>query len=95
MRRVDSSVCPGAIPARSPTAKVSWSIGLVTVFFTCDAPVSAQTFTVPPAVLLALPGAGGGIAVNNFTLPTNFSAPGLDFGFATSYASVFESTFYQ
>lgn len=67
----------------------------VTVFFTCDAPVGAQTFTVPPAVLLALPAASGGIAVNNFTLPTSFSAAGLDFGFATSDASVFESTFYQ
>ena len=67
----------------------------VTVFFTCDAPVGAQTFTVPPTVLLALPAASGGIAVNNFTLPTSFSAAGLDFGFATSDASVFESTFYQ
>jgi uncharacterized protein (TIGR03437 family) len=67
----------------------------VTVFFTCDALASAGTFTVPPAVLLALPAAGGGITFSSFTLPTSFSATGLDFGFATSYASVFESTTYQ
>jgi len=67
----------------------------VTVSFTCDAPASAQTFTVPPAVLLALPAAGGGIAISSSTLPTSFSATGLDFGFATSSASVFESTIYQ
>ena len=67
----------------------------VTVFFNCNAPLSAGTFTVPPAVLLALPAAGGGIAVNNYTFPTSFTATGLDFGFATSYASVFEVTTYQ
>jgi uncharacterized protein (TIGR03437 family) len=67
----------------------------VTVSFTCDAPVSPATFTVPAAVLLALPAASGGIAVDNFTLPTSFSATGLDFGFAASHSSVFEPTTYQ
>ncbi|MGB7758933.1 MAG: hypothetical protein WBL61_03835 [Bryobacteraceae bacterium] len=66
-----------------------------TVYFTCDAPVGAGTFTVPPSVLLALPVAGGGITVGNFTNPVSFSATGLDFGFATAYTSVFESTLYQ
>jgi len=67
----------------------------VTVFFTCNAPVSAHTFTVPPAVLLALPAAGGGIAVSNYTLPASFSASGIDFGFSASYASLFQPTTYQ
>ncbi|HEY1184228.1 MAG TPA: hypothetical protein VGE89_08585 [Bryobacteraceae bacterium] len=67
----------------------------VTVSFTCDAPVSPATFTVPAAVLLALPAASGGIAVGNFTLPNSFSATGLDFGFAASHVSVFEPTTYQ
>ena len=67
----------------------------VTVSFTCDAPVSPATFTVPAAVLLALPAASGGIAVGNFTLPNSFGATGLDFGFAASHVSVFEPTTYQ
>lgn len=66
-----------------------------TVFFICDAPVSPATFTVPPAVLLALPAAGGGLQVSNFTNPKSFSATGLDFGYAASYVSAFVSTTYQ
>jgi len=66
-----------------------------TAFFVCDAPASPATFTVPPAILLALPAGGGGIEVSNFTTPKSFSATGLDFGYATSYVSVFVSTTYQ
>jgi len=44
---------------------------------------------------LALPAAGGGISVSNFTLPASFSAPGLDFGFAASHVSVYQNTTYQ
>ncbi len=67
----------------------------ITVTFTCDAPVGPGTFTVPAAVLQALPASGGSIQVDNYTYPTAFSATGIDFGFATSYASVFEPTTYQ
>jgi hypothetical protein len=67
-----------------------------TVYFTCDAPVSPPTFTVPPAVLLALPTpATGVVAVSNISDPAGFSATGLNFGFATATASVVESTTYQ
>jgi len=66
-----------------------------TVFFVCDAPVSPATFTVPPAVLLALPAAGGGLQVSNFTTPRSFTATGLDFGSAASSVSAFVSTTYQ
>ena len=57
--------------------------------FVCDAPVSAGTFTVPPAVLLALPAGSGSLAVGNYTTPTNFTtaSPQLDFGFAIAFAS--------
>ncbi len=66
-----------------------------TVFFTCDAPPGPGTFTVPPAVLLALPPAGGGITVGTYSNPAGFNATGLDFGFATSNVSVLQSTTYQ
>jgi uncharacterized protein (TIGR03437 family) len=53
--------------------------------FVCDAPVSAGTFTVPPAVLLALPAGSGSLQVSNYTNPVNFTATGLDFGYAAAY----------
>lgn len=69
--------------------------GPITVFFTCDAPVGPGTFTVPPAVLLALPAAAGGLTFSTYTTPAGFNATGLDFGFATSNTSVFQSITYQ
>ena len=59
--------------------------------FTCQAPVSAGTFTVPPAVLLSLPPSTtmsvsgvtiplGFLVLSNSATPTTFSAPNLDVG---------------
>jgi hypothetical protein len=61
--------------------------------FTCSAPSSAGTFSVPPAVLLALPptAASDGLvsasylAVSNYTLPQSFSATRLDAGVISGY----------
>jgi uncharacterized protein (TIGR03437 family) len=59
--------------------------------FSCQAPVSAGTFTVPPAVLLSLPPSTtlsesgvtiplGFLVLSNSATPTTFSAPNLDVG---------------
>jgi hypothetical protein len=58
----------------------------LTVSFTCLAPVSAGQFTVPSAVLLALPASSGALGssllVENSTNPVTFTATGLDIGYA-------------
>lgn len=56
------------------------------VAFTCNAPVSAGTFTVPPPVLLALPAGNGSLSVGNYTNPQTFTASGLDLAFVTGGA---------
>src|SRR5260370_29495513 len=58
-----------------------------TVDFACAAPVTAGTCTVPPSVLLAMPPAATGtLVVYNVTIPTHFSATGLDLG--TAFAEI-------
>jgi hypothetical protein len=53
----------------------------VSVTFSCQAPLSAGQFTVPPSVLLALPAsANGSLAVGDFTNTQLFTASGLDLG---------------
>ena len=63
--------------------------------FICNAPVSAGTFTVPSAVLLALPAGTGSLSVSNYANPTAVSIPNLDFAYATSYASTSITATYQ
>lgn len=53
--------------------------------FTCQAPLSAGTFTVPPAILQALPaGTLGTLSLTDNTSPQPFTATGLDVGFILS-----------
>ena len=66
-----------------------------TVFFVCDADAGFGSFNIPAAVLMALPAAGGGMTVANYTYPASFNATGLDFGYATSNVSVFVSGGFQ
>ena len=63
--------------------------------FVCDAPVSAHSFTVPPAVLLTLPAGNGSLSVNNYTNPKSFTAPNLDFAFAVAFVSDAIDAIYQ
>jgi uncharacterized protein (TIGR03437 family) len=63
--------------------------------FLCDVPVSAGTFTVPPAALLALPTGAGSLDVTNSSYPVLFPAPGLDFAWATISYSTNIDTSYQ
>lgn len=53
----------------------------ITVSFTCAAPTSAGTFTVP-AGILALPAGSGSLMVQNTINPQSFTAAGLDVGYA-------------
>jgi uncharacterized protein (TIGR03437 family) len=73
----------------------------VGAMFTCTAPISAGTFTVPPSVLLALPQNSGTTPATSFlgvgsgTLPMKFTAPGLDAGYVTSTSSSAKNVSYQ
>ena len=73
---------------------------MLIAMFTCTAPTSAGQFTVPSAVLLSLPLTQatqgvmiptGSLALESFTTPQKFTAPGIDLGFINSYSSVGES----
>jgi hypothetical protein len=48
--------------------------------YTCIAPVSAGSFTVPSYVLATLPAGSGSTAVSNYTNYQTFTASGLDNG---------------
>jgi uncharacterized protein (TIGR03437 family) len=50
--------------------------------YTCYAPQSAGTFTVPSYILLGLPAGSGTTTIQNSTNVTTFSATGLEFGAA-------------
>ena len=53
--------------------------------FRCDAPVGPGSFTVPPAVLLALPAGSGSLVVSNYTNPRSVAIPNVDFGYSLAY----------
>jgi hypothetical protein len=54
--------------------------------FTCDS-IDTGSFTVPAAVLQAMPVGSGTLAVRSYMPPPQvFTATSLDFGFAVSYA---------
>ncbi|MGB7760838.1 MAG: hypothetical protein WBL61_13475 [Bryobacteraceae bacterium] len=64
--------------------------------FSCAAPAGAGTFTVPPAVLLALPaGSYGTLSFMPATAPVGFTATGLSLGYATSNLLTEISTTFQ
>ena len=63
--------------------------------FVCTAPVSALTFTVPPAVLLQLPAGNGSLAVSNFTNPKSVTIPNLDFAYVMAFVSTDISATYN
>jgi len=56
------------------------------VAFSCAAPASAGKFTIPPSLLLAIPAGIGKLVVNTVTVPSTFTASGLDLGLV--YAQV-------
>jgi uncharacterized protein (TIGR03437 family) len=58
----------------------------VFVSFTCYAPSSAGTFTVPSYVLLALPAGSGSLALAGLTTLQTFTATGIDQGTALGFS---------
>lgn len=68
----------------------------VSASFTCQAPLSAGTFTVPPGILQALPaGTSGKLALTDNTTPQLFTATGLDVGYIFSTAGFTENISYN
>jgi len=69
--------------------------------FTCEAPASAGSFTVPPAVLLEMPASASlegisfsSLSLSNFTTPVTFKATGLDVGIVeASFGSTITVTY--
>jgi hypothetical protein len=92
---------PGTYATISGTSFLIGSSLLITTF-TCQAPIAQGTFTVGPDVLLQLPAstsvAGIGLAtlsVGNNEPYVEFTATGLDYGFAQSSVSISASVTYQ
>lgn len=96
-----NSTSDGTI-TRASGVTVTWNGGLSGTFavisgsssangfsasFVCDAPIAAHTFTVPTAVLLALPAGTGGLEVSNYTIPISVAIPNLDYAYAMGFAS--------
>lgn len=76
----------------------SSSNGTASGGFTCLAPVGAQSFTVPSYVLETLPATSGGagsVAVGNETIPSSFSATGLNTGIALGFVDFSVKSTYQ
>jgi uncharacterized protein (TIGR03437 family) len=63
--------------------------------YTCIAPVSAGSFTVPAYILLGLPAGTGSSLIENSTAFTSFSATGLDYGTAFGAVSYSTNSTYQ
>jgi uncharacterized protein (TIGR03437 family) len=63
--------------------------------FICVAPASAEKFTVPSYVLLAMPTGTGSLGLFNFSNPVKFTATGIDSGFAEAGVLTEESVTYQ
>jgi trimeric autotransporter adhesin len=83
------------------STSVSFQATPLVVTFDCVAPVSAGTFTVPPAVLQSLPAASASgltpptLTVENAANPVLFSASGLDLGYVTAFVSDSINVTYQ
>ncbi len=63
--------------------------GSVSAGFVCYAPVSPGQFTVPPFVLLGVPGGTGTLTLENVTTPKVITIPGIDY--ATSSVAFYFS----
>jgi len=67
----------------------------VTGTFQCITPASAIQLTVPAYITAAMPAGTGTLVVNNYAPYQTFTAPGLDFGVATSYVSYLVNSKYN
>jgi uncharacterized protein (TIGR03437 family) len=72
----------GGAPGTFVTMSGSSSANGVNGSYVCIAPVEAKTFTVPPYILFALPAGSGSSTLQNSTNFTQFTASGIDYGYA-------------
>jgi uncharacterized protein (TIGR03437 family) len=81
------------IKGNAVVSQATFSAGAM---FACTAPASAGTFTVPPAVTLALPpSSSGGLMVTSVSPPVSFTAPGIDIGVAMTLSEVSQPAAFQ
>ena len=85
----------GGAPGSYVTISGSSTSGNATGTYTCLAPQSALTFTVPSYVLLGLPAGTGSTTLSNSTNFSTFTATGLDFGGAIGTVSFSVSSNYN
>jgi uncharacterized protein (TIGR03437 family) len=90
-----SGGAPGVTVTISGSAASTVNGSSVTGSFTCQAPLSAGTFTVPPPVLLALPSGSGTLLLTDNTNPQTFTASGLDVGYTLNTAGFTENVNYN
>jgi uncharacterized protein (TIGR03437 family) len=96
---------PGTCVNRSQGVTVTWTGGDPNGFvyvsgnsilaqgngamFTCTAPASAGTFTVPSMVTMSLPASSsGGLTLMGVSAPVSFTGPGIDIGLAMASSGV-------
>jgi hypothetical protein len=92
---------PGTYATITGTSLLFGPPAVITTF-TCQAPIAQGTFTVGPDVLLQLPASIsiGGIGLATLSVGNNepyveFTATGLDYGFAQSSVSISDPVTYQ
>jgi uncharacterized protein (TIGR03437 family) len=90
-----SGGAPGVTVTISGSATATVNGSAVTGSFTCQAPLSAGTFTVPPPVLLALPAGSGSLLLTDNTNPQTFTASGLDVAYTFDTAGFTENVRYN
>jgi hypothetical protein len=93
---------PGTYATISGASFLIIGSSLAITTFTCQAPIAQGTFTVGPDVLLQLPASAsiGGIGLATLSVGNNepyveFTATGLDYGFAQSSVSISDPVTYQ
>ena len=86
---------PGTYVTISGSSAATGANGTVSGTYTCIAPQSAGSFTVPSYVLLSLPAGTGSTAVMDSTIPAFFSASGIDYGVAIGQVQIAVSSNYN
>ena len=90
----------GVVQISGYSSNATDPLNIVTGGFSCFERASAGSFTVPSAVLLALPATGGSaengaLLLGSSTIATRFTASGLDYGAMSMSVLIFKQIAYQ
>lgn len=77
------------------TSSTTTSAGTVSGSYVCVAPGSAGQFTVPSYILRSLPAGTGSTSITNATMPSYFSASGIDLGLSFGQVSISATSSYN